>query len=48
MKKVLLLLFAGLTLSGCMDSYSGDVEKYKRAHDRYMDSHQPKTGGPDI
>src|SRR5262245_11378881 len=47
--RVLLLLAAvltvALTLSACQGDYaSGDVEKYKRAHDRYMDSYEPKTG----
>jgi hypothetical protein len=45
---MLLLLFVGLTLSGCANSYSGDAEQYKRDHDRYMRTHEPKTGGPDI
>lgn len=51
--RVLLLLAAvltvALTLSACQNDYaSGDPEKYRRAHDRYMDSHVPKSGGPDI
>jgi hypothetical protein len=44
--KVLLLLVAVLTLSACQNYASGDEEKYRRAHDRYMDSHEPKTRGP--
>ena len=51
--RVLLLLAAVLTaalaLSGCQSDYaSGDVEKYRRDHDRYMRTHEPKTGGPDL
>jgi hypothetical protein len=49
--KVLLLLAAvvtvGLALSACQAGDS-DPEKYKRSHDRYMDGHQPKSGGPDL
>ncbi len=51
--RVLLLLAAvvtaALALSACQsDSASGDPERYKRTHDRYMDGHVPKTGGPDL
>jgi hypothetical protein len=48
--KALLLLAVVLTLCACQgqDSGSGDVEKYKRDHDRYMRTHEPKTGGPDL
>jgi hypothetical protein len=43
--RVLLLLAAALTLSACQnDATSGDPEKYRRAHDRYMDTYEPKTG----
>jgi uncharacterized lipoprotein len=47
MKGVLLLLAIVLTLSACQ-SASGDPEQYKRDHDRYMRTHEPKTGGPDL
>jgi hypothetical protein len=47
MKGVLLLLAVALVLSACQ-SASGDVEKYRRDHDRYMRTHEPKTGGPDL
>ncbi len=47
MKGTLLLLAVALMLSACQ-SGSGDVEKYKRDHDRYMRTHEPKTGGPDL
>jgi hypothetical protein len=46
--KALLLLALVLTLSACQNYASGDVEKYKRDHDRYMRTHEPKTGGPDL
>jgi hypothetical protein len=49
--KVLLLpaalLVAALALSACQ-GYSGDQEQYKRDHDKYMRTHEPKTGGPDL
>jgi uncharacterized lipoprotein len=47
MKSALLLLAVVLTLSACQ-SQSGDPEKYRRDHDRYMRTHEPKTGGPDL
>jgi hypothetical protein len=43
------LLLAALMLSACQgapDGAAGDPERYKKSHDRYMDSHEPKTGGP--
>jgi hypothetical protein len=43
------LLLATLLLSACQgasDGAPGDPERYKRSHDRYMDSYEPKTGGP--
>ena len=44
-----LLLLAVLALSACQNNYaSGDVEKYRRDHDKYMRTHEPKTGGPDL
>jgi hypothetical protein len=47
--KALLLLAVVLALSACQNNYaSGDVEQYKRDHDRYMRTHEPKTGGPDL
>lgn len=46
--KALLLLAVLLTLSACQAYDSGNVEKYKRDHDRYMRTHEPKTGGPDL
>jgi hypothetical protein len=47
--RVILLLAVVLTLSACQNDYaSGDPEKYKRDHDRYMRTHEPKTGGPDL
>jgi hypothetical protein len=43
------LAVATLALSACQSGYaSGDVEKYRRDHDRYMRTHEPKTGGPDL
>jgi outer membrane lipoprotein SlyB len=43
------LLVLAVTLSACQsNTTSGDVEKYKRDHDRYMRTHEPKTGGPDL
>ena len=40
MKKALLLLAVVLALSGCQGA-AGDPEKYMRTH-------EPKTGGPDL
>lgn len=43
------LLMAALMLSACQsapDGASGDPERYKKSHDRYMDSLEPKAGGP--
>ena len=52
MTKILLLLAAvsvgALALSACQNASSGDVEQYKRSHDKYMRTHEPKTGGPDL
>jgi hypothetical protein len=49
--KVLLLPAAlvavTLALSACQGG-SGDPEKYRTDHDRYMRNHEPKTGGPDL
>ena len=43
------LVVAAFVLSACQsDNASGDVEKYRRDHDRYMRTHEPKTGGPDL
>jgi ABC-type oligopeptide transport system substrate-binding subunit len=46
--RVLLLLAATLTvalaLSACQNDVTSDPEKYRRAHDRYMDTYEPKTG----
>ena len=43
------LAVATLALSACQSDYaSGDVEKYRRDHDKYMRTHEPKTGGPDL
>lgn len=45
------LLAAALMLPACQgapDSASGDPEKYRRSHDRYMRTYEPKTGGPDL
>jgi len=46
--KALLLLAVVLALSACQNASSGDVEKYRRDHDKYMRTHEPKTGGPDL
>jgi hypothetical protein len=50
--KVLLLpaalLAAMLALSACQGGESGDPEKYRRDHDKYMRTHEPKSGGPDL
>ena len=47
--KALLFLAIVLALSACQNSYgSGDVDKYRRDHDRYMRTHEPKTGSPDL
>jgi hypothetical protein len=49
MKALLLLLAVVLALAACQNNYaSGDPEKYKRSHDNYMRTHEPKTGGPDL
>jgi hypothetical protein len=49
MMKALLLLAIVLALSACQNNYGpDDVEKYRRDHDRYMRTHEPKTGGPDL
>jgi predicted small secreted protein len=43
------LLLAALLLSACQGASDGapsDPERYKRSHDRYMDSYEPKAGGP--
>ena len=50
MRAVLLLLAIVLTLSACQNNYASDTdpEKYRRDHDRYMRTHEPKTGGPDL
>jgi hypothetical protein len=47
MKGILLLLAAMVLLSACQGG-PGDPEAYKRDHDRYMRTHEPKTGGPDL
>ncbi|MFZ1104870.1 MAG: hypothetical protein WAN86_18805 [Hyphomicrobiaceae bacterium] len=41
------LLGAALMLSACQGA-SGDPEKYRRDHDRYMRTLEPKTGSPDL
>ena len=46
--KALLLLAIVVMLAACQNTASGDVEKYKRDHDQYMRTHEPKTGGPDL
>jgi predicted small secreted protein len=43
------LLLGALLLSACQGASDGapsDPERYKRSHDRYMDSYEPKAGGP--
>ena len=47
MRGILLLLAALVMLPACQ-SPSADPESYKRDHDRYMRTHEPKTGGPDL
>jgi hypothetical protein len=42
------LVVVAIALGACQSNYARDPEKYKRDHDRYMDSHVPKTGGPDL
>jgi hypothetical protein len=39
------LVTTALALSACGSS---DPEKYRGDHDRYMRTHEPKTGGPDL
>jgi hypothetical protein len=39
------VVLAALLLCACQGAPS-DPERYKRSHDRYMDSYEPKTGGP--
>ncbi|MBO0765820.1 MAG: hypothetical protein J2P50_14715 [Hyphomicrobiaceae bacterium] len=49
MKKALLLVAAAGTLVLALTACQGgptDPQAYKRSHDRYMDSYEPKTGGP--
>jgi hypothetical protein len=46
--RILLLLAVALTLSACQNYASGDEETYRRNHDRYMDSLEPKTRSPDL
>ncbi len=47
--RVILLLAVVLSLSACQNDYaSGDVEKYRRDHDRYMRTIEPKTGRSDL
>jgi hypothetical protein len=49
--KVLLLSAAlvAVALSACQSGGEpGDPEKYRRDHDKYMRTHEPKTGGPDL
>lgn len=40
------LLVVAVMLSACQGS--GDPEKYRSDHDRYMRTHEPKTGGADL
>jgi hypothetical protein len=42
------LLAVALVLPACQGASSGDPEKYRKDHDRYMRTHEPKTGGPDL
>jgi starvation-inducible outer membrane lipoprotein len=45
------LLGAALMLSACQsapDGASGDPEKYRRDHDNYVRTIEPKTGRPDL
>ncbi|HEX6000487.1 MAG TPA: hypothetical protein VFZ16_14010 [Hyphomicrobiaceae bacterium] len=50
MKRLLLLpaaaIIAALVLSACQNG--GDPEAYRRNHDNYMRTYEPKTGGPDL
>ncbi|HEY7552743.1 MAG TPA: hypothetical protein VH913_24870 [Hyphomicrobiaceae bacterium] len=51
MKRVLLLLAGACTLVLALTACQGgptDPEQYKRSHDRYMRTYEPKTGGPDL
>jgi hypothetical protein len=51
MKEALLVLAVAvigvLALTACQGGPS-DPEQYKRSHDRYMRTYEPKTGGPDL
>jgi hypothetical protein len=40
------LIAVALALSACQGG--SDPEKYRTDHDRYMRTHEPKTGGPDL
>jgi hypothetical protein len=45
------LLALAVLLSACQGDPpygDGDEEKYRRNHDRYMDSYEPKTHSPDL
>jgi predicted small lipoprotein YifL len=44
MRKLLVLLAISLALAGCQPA--GPVDTYKT--DKYMRTHEPKTGGPDL
>jgi hypothetical protein len=35
-------------LSACQGGASDDPEQYRRNHDNYMRTHEPKTGSPDL
>lgn len=48
MRKLLLSLSLAIALAGCQSPYADDPENYKRDHDRYMRTHEPKTGSPDL
>lgn len=47
--RIILSLAVLLALSACQNDYaSGDVEKYRRDHDRYQRTLEPKTGRSDL
>ena len=41
------MLAVTLMLAACQGA-SDDPEKYRKDHDRYISTHEPKTGGPDL
>jgi hypothetical protein len=41
------LLVVAILVSACQSAYD-DPEKYRRDHERYIRTIEPKTGGPDL